>query len=110
MGVLSTKHFIGLEEVSKKDIGTLIDVGYMFKEVFSSRMKNIVSATLHSDILLKSVVAEKPAFTIDEIFSSGICFIKLLPELSILTFASSMSKPIILNLSSEKRIVRGSPT
>ena len=41
MGVLTTKHFIGLEQANKKDIQTLIDVGYMFKEVLDSIPKYI---------------------------------------------------------------------
>ena len=45
MSVLSTKHFIGLEEVNKKDIETLIDVGYMFKEVLNRPIKKVPSLT-----------------------------------------------------------------
>ena len=33
MGLLSTKHFIGLEGANEKDIEILIEYGYMFKEV-----------------------------------------------------------------------------
>ena len=45
MGILSTKHFIGLEEATKKDIETLIDVGYMFKEVLDRPIKKVPSLT-----------------------------------------------------------------
>ena len=43
MGVLSTKHFIGLEEATAKDINTLIEVGYMFKEVLDRPIKKVPS-------------------------------------------------------------------
>ena len=45
MSILSTKHFIGLEEANKKDIQTLIDVGYMFKEVLDRPIKKVSSLT-----------------------------------------------------------------
>ena len=43
MGILSTKHFIGLEEATVKDIKTLIEVGYMFKEVLDRPIKKVPS-------------------------------------------------------------------
>ena len=43
MGLLSTKHFIGLEQADKKDINTLIEYGYMFKEVLDRPIKKVPS-------------------------------------------------------------------
>ena len=43
MSILSTKHFIGLEESTKADIDTLIEVGYMFKEVLDRPIKKVPS-------------------------------------------------------------------
>ncbi len=43
MGILSTKHFIGLESATKKDIETLIEFGYMFKEVLDRPIKKVPS-------------------------------------------------------------------
>ena len=43
MGILSTKHFIGLEKATKQDIQTLIDYGYMFKEVLDRPIKKVPS-------------------------------------------------------------------
>ena len=43
MGILSTKHFIGLEKATKNDIETLIDFGYMFKEVLDRPIKKVPS-------------------------------------------------------------------
>jgi len=43
MGLLSTKHFIGLEHADKKDINTLIEYGYMFKEVLDRPIKKVPS-------------------------------------------------------------------
>ena len=45
MSILSTKHFIGLEQANKKDIQTLIDVCYMFKEVLDRPIKKVPSLT-----------------------------------------------------------------
>ena len=45
MSILSTKHFIGLENATKKDIETLIDFGYMFKEVLDRPIKKVPSLT-----------------------------------------------------------------
>ena len=43
MSMLSTKHFIGLEESTKEDIETLIRFGYMFKEVLDRPIKKVPS-------------------------------------------------------------------
>ena len=43
MGILSTKHFIGLESATKEDIDKLIDFGYMFKEVLDRPIKKVPS-------------------------------------------------------------------
>tara|TARA_B100001250_G_scaffold400721_1_gene411631 strand:- start:1123 stop:2070 length:948 start_codon:yes stop_codon:yes gene_type:complete len=43
MSILSTKHFIGLEESTKRDIDTLIEAGYMFKEVLDRPIKKVPS-------------------------------------------------------------------
>ena len=45
MSILSTKHFIGLEKATKKDLETLIDFGYMFKEVLDRPIKKVPSLT-----------------------------------------------------------------
>ena len=45
MSILSTKHFIGLENATKKDIETLINFGYMFKEVLDRPIKKVPSLT-----------------------------------------------------------------
>jgi len=45
MSILSTKHFIALEDATKKDIETLINVGYMFKEVLDRPIKKVPSLT-----------------------------------------------------------------
>ena len=38
-----SSHFIGLENATKKDIETLIDFGYMFKEVLDRPIKKVPS-------------------------------------------------------------------
>ena len=43
MGVLSTKHFIGLEHATKNDIQHLIDTGFTFREVLERPIKKVPS-------------------------------------------------------------------
>jgi aspartate carbamoyltransferase catalytic subunit len=45
MGVLSRKHFIGLEGAPKEDIQQLIDTGFMFREVLDRPIKKVPSLT-----------------------------------------------------------------
>ena len=45
MGILSSKHFIGLENATKDDIQKIIDVGYMFREVLDRPIKKVPSLT-----------------------------------------------------------------
>ena len=39
MSVLTSKHLIGLESISKHDISKLIDTGFIFREVLDRPIK-----------------------------------------------------------------------
>ena len=41
MHKLETKHLIGLESVSKKDIEKILDVGFIFREVLDRPIKKV---------------------------------------------------------------------
>ena len=41
MSILETKHLIGLENISKKDINSFIDVGFTFREVLERPIKKV---------------------------------------------------------------------
>ena len=45
MSVLTSKHLIGLESISKHDISILIDTGFIFREVLDRPIKKVPSLT-----------------------------------------------------------------
>ena len=41
MKKIESKHLLGLEKISKKDIETIIDVGFTFREVLERPIKKV---------------------------------------------------------------------
>ena len=45
MGLLSQKHFIGIEDYNAEDLQKIIDTGYIFREILERPIKKVPSLT-----------------------------------------------------------------